>query len=398
MTPEECVRTKGYSNPAFIAELIRCLPNVYDTIYAESDEFVSSDGTCSELLVFKGTLPIFHLGSSYNIPVAIWINLDYPVSPPTVYVTPTPSMQIQPNHKHVDLEGRCYLHYLSEWDEHSHDLVGLCIELSSVFSALPPVFARTPVTSPACPVSSFVKSAAVRENACNESPGSGRRGSCRGRPLISPFPGSPSPALASPSLSNRVEYLSLNSAPVDPRKTLEDLQLGQDLLLGKIASRIHALSAWAEERKQSLASVANENMAMKIEDSRLRSQTDLLQSRLVTHAGLDEWLREHRNDGCEEAVADILETPFVSHLDELSVMEPVFEDLIYSANEALHAGVIDCDSWLKLVRDQCKRRYLNQALMRKMQSPRTPSIQTLCPTSQNLYPTPYSERQAANSL
>ncbi|MPC20255.1 Tumor susceptibility gene 101 protein [Portunus trituberculatus] len=55
------------------------------------------------------------LGSLYNIPVCIWVLDNHPISPPMVYVKPTPDMLIKAS-RHVDQNGKVFLPYLHEWN------------------------------------------------------------------------------------------------------------------------------------------------------------------------------------------------------------------------------------------------------------------------------------------
>ena len=48
-------------------------------------------------------------------------------------------MMVAPNHKHVDIQGRCYLPYITSWTP-SSNLVKLCESLSAAFNGAPPVF------------------------------------------------------------------------------------------------------------------------------------------------------------------------------------------------------------------------------------------------------------------
>lgn len=69
--------------------------------------------------------PLFHpcadpcaalnAGSTYNIPVCIWLLDNHPFSPPMVYVKPTPDMLIKAS-RHVDQNGKVFLPYLHEWN------------------------------------------------------------------------------------------------------------------------------------------------------------------------------------------------------------------------------------------------------------------------------------------
>ena len=54
------------------------------------------------------------LGSTYNIPISIWLQEKHPFMPPITYVVPTADMEIKPG-RHVDVNGRVYLPFLTEW-------------------------------------------------------------------------------------------------------------------------------------------------------------------------------------------------------------------------------------------------------------------------------------------
>ena len=56
----------------------------------------------------------YFTGSTYNIPMAIWLRKDHPHQSPIVFVTPTATMGIQPS-RFMDRNGMVYLPYLSEW-------------------------------------------------------------------------------------------------------------------------------------------------------------------------------------------------------------------------------------------------------------------------------------------
>lgn len=73
-------------------------------------------GDTQLLLCLYGTTPITYRSSPYNIPVAIWIPNDYPLSPPIFYVKPTSNMLVRPG-INVDVSGFCYHSYLATWKD-----------------------------------------------------------------------------------------------------------------------------------------------------------------------------------------------------------------------------------------------------------------------------------------
>ena len=119
------------------------LAQSYASLRPNANEYFSPDGTVTTLLTFTGTVPVFYKGVSYNIPVELYVPAMYPSRPPIVYVRPTSTMSIKPSHKHVDAEGMVYMPYLHEWNPQTFHLIGLCQNLSAVFAADPPVFAKS---------------------------------------------------------------------------------------------------------------------------------------------------------------------------------------------------------------------------------------------------------------
>jgi ESCRT-I complex subunit TSG101 len=81
-----------------------------------------NDGRAQLLVCVHGLIPITFRQATYNIPIAIWIPLEYPRLPPLVYVVPTSDMLVKSS-KHVDPSGECSFEYLDNWRKKSE--VGL---------------------------------------------------------------------------------------------------------------------------------------------------------------------------------------------------------------------------------------------------------------------------------
>jgi hypothetical protein len=63
------------------------------------------DGRTLLLLCLHGTVPILYSSARYNVPVNVWFPLDYPKSPPMVYVVPTSGMMVRKG-RGVALDGK----------------------------------------------------------------------------------------------------------------------------------------------------------------------------------------------------------------------------------------------------------------------------------------------------
>ena len=68
------------------------------------------------LFCLHGTLQIKYKNTHYNIPLAVWIPLQYPKEAPYCFVTPTANMLIKAG-QHVDVNGKIYHPMLAYWNE-----------------------------------------------------------------------------------------------------------------------------------------------------------------------------------------------------------------------------------------------------------------------------------------
>lgn len=102
---------KGTGIKYFMIVAIRFLKMHSPWSCAVSDNFSSSVEHLFQSLL--------HTGSTYNIPICIWLLDNHPLSSPMVYVKPTPDMLIKAS-RHVDQNGKVYLPYLHEWNPVRH--------------------------------------------------------------------------------------------------------------------------------------------------------------------------------------------------------------------------------------------------------------------------------------
>ena len=111
-------------------------------------QIYENDGSASPpILMFNGTIAMPYRGVTYNIPVNIYLPPNYPARPPVAYVRPTSTMMVKKGHPHVaQADGKIYMPYLHQWTPR-FNLNDLIINMSSVFSADPPVVSK-PVQPP----------------------------------------------------------------------------------------------------------------------------------------------------------------------------------------------------------------------------------------------------------
>nr|XP_056707608.1 tumor susceptibility gene 101 protein isoform X2 [Euleptes europaea] len=118
----------------------------YKDLKPVMDGYVFNDGSSRELMSLTGTIPVIYRGSTYNIPICLWLLDTYPFNPPICFVKPTSSMTIKTG-KHVDANGKIYLPYLHEWKHPQSDLIGLIQVMIVVFGEEPPVFSRPTISA-----------------------------------------------------------------------------------------------------------------------------------------------------------------------------------------------------------------------------------------------------------
>ncbi|GCC30941.1 hypothetical protein chiPu_0009395 [Chiloscyllium punctatum] len=122
-------------------EDLKNVHKIFPELKSSMDTYTFSDGSQKDLLNLIGTIPVRYQGSSYNIPIRIWILDSHPFGPPLCFLRPTSNMIIREG-KHVDLQGRIYLPYLQHWSHPKTNVVGLLHEMITKFEEVPPLYAK----------------------------------------------------------------------------------------------------------------------------------------------------------------------------------------------------------------------------------------------------------------
>lgn len=132
---------------------------------------VFNDGSSKELVNLQGTIPVIYKGTTYHIPVCIWIVDTHPSNAPMCYVKPTADMHIKVS-RFCDHNGKVYLPYLHDWvrflydflldqwfiwffhlkqQPNESDLLGLIQVLIITFGEYMPVYSKPKNTTQASP-------------------------------------------------------------------------------------------------------------------------------------------------------------------------------------------------------------------------------------------------------
>jgi len=121
-------------------QILQLLHQIH-SLRSQIDNYVFNDGKQQKLFKLSGTIPIQYRSNQYNIPVALWLPLNFPTQCPICYVTPVSGMKIKPKHMHVDSQGLIYHPFLHSWKAGQSTLVELIGLLCSVFGKDPPLYA-----------------------------------------------------------------------------------------------------------------------------------------------------------------------------------------------------------------------------------------------------------------
>uniref|UniRef100_A0A8C5EPL1 Tumor susceptibility gene 101 protein-like n=1 Tax=Gouania willdenowi TaxID=441366 RepID=A0A8C5EPL1_GOUWI len=77
-----------------VAHEVSVALSFFKSLVPVMDEYVYNDGTKKKLMCLTGTVPIVYSDKTYNIPICLWIEDNYPQTAPFCFVRPTRDMMI----------------------------------------------------------------------------------------------------------------------------------------------------------------------------------------------------------------------------------------------------------------------------------------------------------------
>lgn len=290
-----------------------------------------------QLLTLIGTVAITYKSNTYNIPVQILLAYDYPHQPPTCLVTPTPDMVVKPKHPHVDQQGIVYLPFLNQWSANNSSLCELVTMMSSVFSAMPPVFKRE------------VKSNSISKPNAHSSAQSTTVSS------------KTQPQTASPdSIDSRAlqkeKLVALVTDKLKLKMTANNTVIQNELL--ELCNQKRQLDVQAQALQLSIASLNDEQKRIK-QQMTLRSEQQ---------TALQEWLTQHESSDFKlSAEHDVYacDTHSQQLLNCVSI-DLALDDALNALDRALSDERIDPAVWIKQVRTIARKQFLERALAQKI--------------------------------
>lgn len=393
-----------YQNPEITKKHVISVLNLYKGLVYKIEPFVFNDGSRKELLNLQGTIPVVYKGSSYNIPICIWLMDTHPNNAPMCYVKPTADMHIKVS-MFVDHNGKIYLPYLHDWVPHNSDLLALIQVMIVTFGEQPPVYAKTrsetQQSSTPYPVQSFMPvpgSGNVSSSGFPPYPPNSQYSG--GSNVYPPYPpaasgGFPYPssygsyAGTTPSYPTQGYSGSYPPYPpaTQPSPTVQPNSSGsgtiteehirasllsavEDKLRRRLKEQFSQLQAELEtlRRTQQELTSGSSHLAdlfekLKREKQELEKNVNILQDKETELEKEIAKLSDNQSIDVDEAVTTI--APLYKQMLNAFAEEAATEDAIYYLGEGLRSGTLDLDAFLKQVRQLSRRQFMLRALMQR---------------------------------
>jgi len=330
----------------------------YRGLIPKHDKFIFNDGVQRDLINIYGTIPVPYKGQSYNIPVSLWLLDTHPYHAPICYVKPTQDMQIKVS-KHVDNSGKIYLPYLHDWSHPNSDLLGLIQICIVTFSEQPPVYSKPAnvayTTQPQQPQPNY--------SYPHPSPGYYQQFSPSANHFTASYNQYQQPQAHAADIDNK-------SFAAKDHEKMSILATAEEKVRRKLREEVSSRHAETESLKhvgEELSGGKNRLLQM---ISKLTQETDDLDKKITVMkekeaelSVIRDKLVENGDVDCDEAVTAT--NPLYKQLINTYAEESATEDAIYFLGEALRRGVVDCEVFLKHVRNLSRKQFLCRATMQK---------------------------------
>lgn len=383
------------------------IADVNNTLYHYKDlkvkfqKFHFNDGSAKDLINLSGTIPVTYKNNRYNIPVALWLQEQHPAVAPICYVQPTSTMQVRQG-KHVDMNGRIYLHYLSEWHSRTHSISGCIQFMCVIFGQEPPVFSRQAAPQPQVrtPYPSQPNVYPPRPPYPYASPQGPP--STNYQPIRTPYPQqthtpypsvpattnyppypnySPHGGAPRPPAPVNMPYPPVQNAGLLPAKT--DPALDDDMILASLRSAVddkikrrlkdthgHAAQELSElkrtegDLKKGNARVQQIEITLKEEIEKCESAAALLEEKNEsTKKEIDNVAQKQDDLKVDDYVCAT--TPVYRQIVAAYSKEQAIDDLIYHLSVAYNKEAISLDTFLKEVRSNYREQFKLRSLIEK---------------------------------
>lgn len=328
----------------------------------------------------------------------------HPFIPPLVYVIPTSAMVIKPG-KHVDVKGRVYMPYLTQWKHPQYDIYEMINMMCMIFSDSPPVYSRTApqVSQPQQPPQQqpYPGGYPYQGGYPNQQPGYPTSGS-----MAMPMPGGyqPPPVAQTPNpASSASPYPTTNTTPYThgdgyrmpvigqplgqaaggqtPQRhgsVIDDKMIRMSLLSAvedKLKRRIGEVFAMGKQEVDGLevtkkkledgaCTLEDITNKIKIEQGDIQNNINILKQK---NMDIEEAIKQIEDDAQNLSIDDAVQTtaPLYNQILQLYAEESAIEDAIYYLNDALRRDVLKIDVFLKNVRNLSTKQFMVRATLQK---------------------------------
>jgi len=254
-------------------------------------------------------------------------------------------MQIKVS-KHVDHSGKIYLPYLHEWSHPACDLLGLIQICIVTFSEQPPVYSK-PKDGPALP---YPGQAGYGYGQAYPPPQYNTQYSV---PTTYPV----HTTTATHTIMQEQAKTSIISAAEDTIK----IRLREEVSTKHVETE--SLKQVGEELSIGRSRLTQMISKLKLETEQVDTNIRILTEKEAEMSAVRDKLANTGEVSCDEAV--IATAPIYNQLIMACAEESAIEDAIYFLGEALRRGVIDCELFLKHVRNMSRKQFMLRATMQK---------------------------------
>lgn len=389
---------------------------IYPDLRPEESVYVGEDGKQTTLVCLSGTIPVHYKGTSYNIPIQVWLLHGHPHQAPLVYVKPTSTMVVKPN-RNVDLQGRVYLPFLTSWSQNQankSDLIQLVQELQIIFGQVSPVYAKSaqqppprppypspypnnqpvphggmgmpqpggyassyPTSHPGYPTSHGTPypSASTTPYTAHTTSGYSTAYSMPGNPTPYPSATTAYPATTVtpyPVATVQSQVPSRQGSVIDERTVrMSLLTTAEDKLKQRIREVFEMGRIEQDQLQITKTELESGNKAlnalirgMNNEKANLEANISLLDQKNKEINDMVQKLQDDsENMNIDEAV--VTTTPLYNQILDLFAEESAIEDALYYLSEGLRREAVELDVFLKSVRKMSRRQFMLRATLLK---------------------------------
>jgi len=309
------------------------------------DNYVFNDGTQQQLFKLEGTIPIQYRSSQYNIPVALWLPLNFPTNCPICYVTPVAGMKIKQKHMHVDSQGLIYHPYLHSWKPGQSTLVELIGLLCSVFGKDPPLYASKKASQPPPPQQQQQQIYRPPPNVVSP-------------PIVQqqPKPQPPPPEQPPPSQVPKAEEKKDNNKEILEKELRSYLQKIYD----KENEQLNALASAQKQLENHTKTINDIREKQKNEKDLLLQRRQNLQIKIEA---TEQWLSQNENnDEIDINSIIIASDTWSEQCIEASSMDFAITDVMLELDRCLEDETIKLETYLKQISKMAREQFAHKAL------------------------------------